>query len=144
MKYHNCALYDNTSFKPPNNNMTLHVIIFLVKVVKTKYFHSKNLDSFFFYFSSNIDRGYTLESPRRGGCKEYPRSMFWRKKIRKIGIPPQTPVLIYKSGVQRGIHYKVVSLMEACVRLKKFSKFWRMFVLRHRHTEHALQERIKR
>ena len=106
----------------------------IFKVVKTKYFQSKKF--FFFFFSSNIDRGYTLESPQR--------SMFWRKKIRKIGIPPQTPVLIYKSGVQRGIHYMVVSLMEACVRCKKFSKFWRMFVLRHRHAEHALQEGIKR
>ena len=26
-------------------------------------------------------------------------------KIRKIGIPLQTPVLLYKSGVQGGIHY---------------------------------------
>ena len=26
-------------------------------------------------------------------------------KIRKIGIPLHTPVLLYKSGVQGGIHY---------------------------------------
>ena len=26
-------------------------------------------------------------------------------KIRKIGIPLNTPVLLYKSGVQRGVHY---------------------------------------
>ena len=26
-------------------------------------------------------------------------------KIRKIGIPLRTPVLLYKSGVQGGIHY---------------------------------------
>ena len=27
-------------------------------------------------------------------------------KIRKIGIPLHTPVLLYKSGVQGGIHYR--------------------------------------
>ena len=29
----------------------------------------------------------------RGGCNKYPQSMF---KIRKIGIPMYTPVLLYK------------------------------------------------
>ena len=46
----------------------------------------------------NIDCGYMLEPPRRGGSNEYPQSMF-RSKIRKIIIPMQTPVLLYKSGV---------------------------------------------
>ena len=50
-------------------------------------------------FAENIDCGYTLESPRRGGSNEYPQSMF-SAKIRKIGIPLQTPVLLYKSRVQ--------------------------------------------
>ena len=30
-------------------------------------------------FAQNIDCGYTLESPRRGGSNEYPQSMFWKK-----------------------------------------------------------------
>ena len=30
-------------------------------------------------FAQNIDCGYTLELPRRGGSKEYPQSMFWNK-----------------------------------------------------------------
>ena len=29
------------------------------------------------YFSSNIDYGYSLEPPRRGGSNEYPQSMFF-------------------------------------------------------------------
>ena len=58
----------------------------------------------FFFFAQNIDCGYTLEPPRRGGSNEYPQSMFW-SKIKKIGIPLQTPVLLYKSGVQGGEHY---------------------------------------
>ena len=39
---------------------------------------------FFPYFcSKNIDRGYSLEPPQRGGSNVYPRSMFWAK-ISKI------------------------------------------------------------
>ena len=54
---------------------------------------------FFLIFAQNIDCGYSLEPPRRGGSNVYPQSMFWRKKIRKIGIPLHTPVLLCKSGV---------------------------------------------
>ena len=35
-------------------------------------------------FAQNIDCGYTLKPPRRGGSNEYPQSM--------VGIPLQTPV----------------------------------------------------
>ena len=31
----------------------------------------------FLIFAQNIDCGYTLEPPRRGGTNEYPQSMFW-------------------------------------------------------------------
>ena len=60
---------------------------------------------FFLIFAQNIDCGYTLEPPRRGGSKEYPQSMFWSKYKKKIGIPLHTPVLLYKSGVEGGTHY---------------------------------------
>ena len=59
-------------------------------------------------FAQNIDFGYTLEPPRRGGSNEYPLlpllvtdlsdSMFWSKN-EKIGIPLHTPVFLYKNGV---------------------------------------------
>ena len=42
----------------------------------------ENIFSIFLIFAQNIDCGYTLEPPRR-----------------KVGIPLQTPVLLYKSGV---------------------------------------------
>ena len=35
----------------------------------------------------NIDCGYSLEPPRRGGSNEYPQSMFWAD-IRKIMYTP--------------------------------------------------------
>ena len=31
----------------------------------------------FLIFAQNIDCGYSLEPPRRGGSNEYPQSMFW-------------------------------------------------------------------
>ena len=31
----------------------------------------------FLFLFKNIDRGYSLEQPRRGGSNKYPQSMFW-------------------------------------------------------------------
>ena len=33
----------------------------------------------FLIFAQNIDCGYTIEPPRRGGSNEYPQCMFWIK-----------------------------------------------------------------
>ena len=35
----------------------------------------------------------------------YPQSMVWIKIKKKISIPVKTLVLLYKSGVQGGIHF---------------------------------------
>ena len=69
----------------------------ILRVVKNENFNQKIFYSFL-VFAQNIDCGYTLEPPRRGGSNEYPQSMFWGKK-RKIGLPLHIPVLLYKSGV---------------------------------------------
>ena len=45
-------------------------------------------------FAQNIDCEYTLEPPHQGGSNEYPQFMFWIKKIRKIGIPLHTMLII--------------------------------------------------
>ena len=55
-------------------------------------------------FSSCKKRKKSVENARRGGSNVYPQSMFWTK-IRKIGIPLHTPVLLNKSGVLGGIHF---------------------------------------
>ena len=52
------------------------------KVVKNENFQNKNFD-IFLIFAQNIDCGYTLEPPRRGGSNEYPQSMFWSKNKKK-------------------------------------------------------------
>ena len=41
-------------------------------------FQLKNKNTFRI-FARNIDCGFTLEPPRRGGSNEYPQSMFWIK-----------------------------------------------------------------
>ena len=60
-------------------------------VVKTEKNLSKKFD-IFYMIVQNIDCGYTLEPPRRGGPNEYPQSMFW-SKIKKNRYTPVNPSL---------------------------------------------------
>ena len=46
---------------------------------------------FFLFLLQNIDCGYTLEPPRRGGSNEYPQSMFWSKN-KKNRYTPAYPI----------------------------------------------------
>ena len=41
----------------------------------------------FSYFAQNVDCGYTLEPPRRGGCNEYPQTMIWNKNKKNRYTP---------------------------------------------------------
>ena len=56
---------------------------------KTKIFQIQNSD-IFHISGQNIDCGYSLEPPRRGGSNEYPHSMFYAE-IRKIMYTPVNP-----------------------------------------------------
>ena len=56
----------------------------------------------FLIFAQNINCGYTLEPPRRGGSNEYLQSMF-RSKNKKNRYTPANPIFLYKRGVQGGI-----------------------------------------
>ena len=60
-------------------------------------FSDKKLWFFFQISAQNIDCGYSLEPPRRGGSNEYPQSMFLSRNKEKM-FTPVTPVLLYKSG----------------------------------------------
>ena len=70
--------------------------MYIISPPKTENFQIKKSDSFHIS-AQNIDCGYSLEPPRRGGSNEYPQSMFWAE-IRKT-IPLWTPVLLYKGEV---------------------------------------------
>ena len=54
---------------------------------------------FFDIFAQNIDCGYTLEPPRRGGSNEYPQSMFWSKNKKKRYTPAFPSFTILKWGL---------------------------------------------
>ena len=56
---------------------------------KQKFFRQKN-QIFFHISDQNIDCGYSLEPPRRGGSNEYPQSILF-SKIRKIMYTPVNP-----------------------------------------------------
>ena len=56
----------------------------------TENFQIKNSD-IFHISAQNIDCGYSLEQPHRGGSNECPQSMFFRAKIRKIMYTPVNP-----------------------------------------------------
>ena len=64
-----------------------------------KIFTGKFLIFFFLFSLQNIACGYPLEPPR---VLTSTYNLCFGAKIRKIGIPLQTPVLLYKSGVQGG------------------------------------------
>ena len=54
--------------------------------LKIENFQLKIFDSFLI-FAQNIDCGYMLEPPRRGGSNEYPQSMFWSKNKKNRYTP---------------------------------------------------------
>ena len=45
-----------------------------------KFFDKKKFRYFFIFLLKNIECGYSLEPPRRGGSNEYPQSMFFEQK----------------------------------------------------------------
>ena len=68
---------------------------------KNDNFQMKIFDIFEKYLrdiSQNIDCGYTLEPPQRGGSNEYPLSMFWSKNKKKYVYPSKPHFFYIKVG----------------------------------------------
>ena len=63
----------------------------------------------FIIFAHNIDCGYELEPPRRGGSNgrggsnEYPQSMFWSKNKKKQ-VYPSIPQVCYIKVGYKGVY----------------------------------------
>ena len=70
-------------------------ILKFFSVVKIEKFHWKIFD-IFNILAQNIHCGYTLEPPQPLTSTH---NVYFGSKIRKLGVPVQTPVLLYKSGV---------------------------------------------
>ena len=60
---------------------------------KIENFQTKN-SNIFHISAQNIDCGYSLEPPSRGGSNEYPQFMFWAE-IRKNNVYPFKPQFYY-------------------------------------------------
>ena len=78
-------------------------------MIYSNFFRSK-IDNFqrkifdiFLIFAQNIDCGYTLEPPRRGGSNEYPQSMLWSKNKKNRYTPAYPSFAIIKVGFD-GVH----------------------------------------
>ena len=64
-----------------------------ISTPKTESFQKKNSDIFHISVQ-NIDCGYSLEPPRRGGSNEYPQSMFLSRNM-KNNVYPCKPQFYY-------------------------------------------------
>ena len=69
-----------------------HAYSNILKILPPTYenFQIKKKSDIFHVSVQNIDCGYSLEPPRRGGSNEYPQFMFWAE-IRKIIYTPVNP-----------------------------------------------------
>ena len=56
-------------------------------IQQTEIFLTEKKNDIFLIFAQNIDCGYKLEPPRRGGSNEYPQSMFWSKNKKNRYTP---------------------------------------------------------
>ena len=50
--------------------------------------------------AQNIDCGYSLEPPRRGGSNEYPQSMFMSRNTKNNVYPSKTEFYYIKVGIK--------------------------------------------
>ena len=72
-------------------------------------FQIKNSD-IFHISAQNIDCGYSLEPPRRGGSYEYPQSMFLRRNNKNNVYPCKSQFYYIKVG------FKGVKIIKVCFR----------------------------
>ena len=78
---HNDILLENNKHY---KNLPMHIQRFFSAV-------KISLENFFYFliFAQNIDCGYTLEPPCRGGSNGYPQSIFWIKNKNQMTIGPE-------------------------------------------------------
>ena len=67
---------------------------------KTENFQIKKTSDIFLISAQNIDYGYSLEPPRRGGSKEYLQSMFLSRNKKNNVYPCKPQFYFIKVGLQ--------------------------------------------
>ena len=81
------------NFPTKNENFQIKILIFLI------------------FFAQNIDCGYSLEPPRRGGSNEYPQSMFLSRNKKNNVYPCQPQFYCIKVGFKGSKLYRHVFVM---------------------------------
>ena len=81
-----------------------HAYSYILKLLppKNEHFQIKNSDVFHIS-AQNIDYGYSLEPPRRGGSNEYPQSMFLSRN-KKNNVYPCKPQFYYIKEGFKGVN----------------------------------------
>ena len=73
----------------------------------------KNNSDIFHISAQNINCGYSLEPPLRGGSNEYPQSMFLSRNKKTNVYPVNPSFTISKWGLRGSALYRYVFVMEA-------------------------------
>ena len=63
--------------------------------------------------AQNIDCGYSLEPPRRGGSNEYPQSMFLSRNKKNYVYPCKPQFYFIKVGFEGVKSYRYVFVMDS-------------------------------
>ena len=86
---------------------------------KIENFQIKN-GNWFLISAQNIDCGYSLEPPRRGGSNEYPQSMFLSRNKKMMHTPVNPSFTLYKWGFRGSKLYSHVFVM--CIKQRRVIK----------------------
>ena len=71
----------------------------MLKILQPKKEKFQKKKSYIFHIpAQNIDCGYSLEPPRRGGSNEYPQSMFLEQNKKNNGYPCKPQFYYIKVG----------------------------------------------
>ena len=103
-------LYGRTGW----STLRKHAYSNILKILppKNENFQIKNSD-IFQISAQNIDCGYSLEPPRRGGSNEYPQSMFLGRNKKKLYTPVNPSFTILNWGIRGSKLYRHVFVMNS-------------------------------
>ena len=88
---------------PKFSTLRKYVYSNILKISSPKTENFPIVTSDIFHISAqNVDRGYSLEPPRRGGSNEYPQSMFLSRN-KKNNVYPCKPQLYYTKVGFKGV-----------------------------------------
>ena len=85
-----------------------HAYSNILQILPPKNENIKKKSDIFHVSAQNIDCGYSLEPPQRGGSNEYPQSMFLSRNMKENVYPCKPQFYNIK------VRFKGVKIMEAC------------------------------